>query len=146
MSSMARRAFLRFAAAAPVALPVAAKEAAASMGLQGALGAGAQIGMGLAGQTVGYADNCKDASPINHVDWLKQRMTDLLSDENLERIRMQEAAQLSRLDPDLASMRSVSPSFARHRQIDRNVNRAVESQKRWLNADLARSLKGKLGL
>lgn len=145
MTSMARRAFLRFAAAAPVALPVAAKEAAAGMGLQGLLG-GASFGANMPEMgcnTVGYP---KDAcAPVNAADWLKQRLTELMSDESMERMRNDAKHSARYLDPDLASMRSVSPSFAYGRQIDRHVDRRIAGERKWMERD-AKHIARKLGL
>jgi hypothetical protein len=146
MSSMARRGFLRFMAAAPVALPVAAKEAAAGMGLQGLLG-GASFGTNMpeAGgcNPIGYPQDA--CAPVNAADWLKQRLTELMSDESMERMRHDAKHAARYLDPDLAAMRSVSPSFAYGRQIDRHVDRRIAGERKWMERD-AKHIARKLGL
>mgnify|MGYP001096809871 CR=1 FL=1 len=143
MTSMARRAFLRFAAAAPVALPVAAKEAAAGMGLQGALG-GAMLGK----MPVPDGMPCSPApgDVYDHATWLRQQIAELLSDEGLKSARINAREEARRLDPDLAALRSVSPAFAYQAQVDRSAARHIERQRDWMTRDLAKHLKGKIGL
>ena len=110
-----RRGFL----AAIVALPVAAKEAAGKLGLQGPLGWGVEGGL-LHGPHPGSAlASSADAESF----WQRQlrKFTTSRSQQRYRRISARQDAR--RLDPDLASMRSISPAAAYALQCDRCVAR-----------------------
>lgn len=125
--SVGRRGFLRLLAAAPVAAPVVAREAAQKAGV-------GSIGLGVgeefppsAGQNWGV--------PTDENDWVRSRMKQVLSKawEDEERESMRDWHP-SRLDPDLAASRSLSLSAAlriqRDRNIENRINRARDDAKR----------------
>lgn len=120
MSGMARRGFLKFLGAAPIAAPVVAQEAAAKMGLQAVIGAG-----GLGYNSVG---GCHPVPAGSHLDWLKTRVKELADPEYVSQVRRDIRYNISRLDPDLASMRGISPSAAFSIQLDRVVKKRIEEE------------------
>jgi hypothetical protein len=141
---MKRRAFLGFLGAAPAAAKAAGDAALRQMGfLAGSDVVGAAPPIGLAKGLVGYADQCEgqltgDANAtLNDVftpslgpfkalrRWISRngvpawKMRQLADDEYLR-------GQWRGLDPDLAVLRSVAPSWKAIKQRQRNLDRAVE--------------------
>lgn len=125
MSGMARRNFLKFLGAAPIAAPVVAQEAAAKMGLRSALGAAGGLG---GSRPVGYAGECPVPDGGSHLDYLKTRLTRLLDPSYAEDMRRDIRGSVTTLDADLASMRGISPSAALSIQIDRIVKRNIDQE------------------
>lgn len=117
--SVARRGFLRLMAAAPVAAPVVAREAAQKAGVT-ALGYGMPMGGGQPGQSVGGGN-----------DWIRDWAKDVFSAAWKE-ARWQEIRSnpVGALDPDLASSKSLSLSSAVRIQRERNFARMIESERR----------------
>jgi hypothetical protein len=124
MANVARRSFLKLIGVAPIAAPVAAQEAAAKMGLRSMLGAAGGLG---GGRLVGYAQECAPATG-SHLDYLKSRLTRLLDPSYAEDMRRDIRGSITHLDPDLASMRGISPSAAMSIQLDRIVKRNIEQE------------------
>lgn len=123
---MKRRSFLSLLATGPVAAPVAAQEAARKMGL---VGLGSLGGLQSIERNVGTAD-CVP-KPIAEKEWTLTRWSQFWSDEerNYRILRAKDEARI--LDPDLASMRSVSPCGAYSIQRDRVLNRIERSELSW---------------
>lgn len=114
--SLARRAFLRIVAAAPMAAPVIAREAAQKAGIS-AVGAASQFATG------GYG-----ASPAIDNDWVKKWVSEVFTSEwRDERWREIAGSSVGALDPDLASSKSLSLSAAIHIQRQRRFKREVAS-------------------
>jgi hypothetical protein len=129
-----RRGFLKLLGMAPVAGPVAAKEAAASMGLEGAIGGISMVG-GMA-----------PASPsgLGPADWIQEQIREHLSGEANEGYQRMAEERARRLDADLASFRSVSPAWAYRKQIDREYQREVGRQESWLRRSARKHGLGRL--
>lgn len=135
MSGMARRSFLKFLPAAVASAPVAAQEAAAKMGLTGLASAGGlERAIGHAGQPVSDAG-------YNHLKWLKDRLAQYADPEYIARLHKDARRHITRLDPDLASMRGISPSAAFSIQVEREVEKTIEAET-W---SLRRSIKEATG-
>ena len=131
-----RRGFLKLIGAAPIALPVAAKEAAVSMGLSGPLGAGA----GMA-NTIGYATSIggpMPCDPASEGDYLRSRLAEIMSPQNLSRFRQEAKHEARMLDADIAAMRSISPSAAFSMQIERAVQKRIEQERSWIDQSIAK--------
>jgi hypothetical protein len=126
---MKRRSFLRLIGAAPIAAPVIAQEAAGKMGLQ-AIGT-AYAGMELSG-TADYNPVKEAVSPVNEGEWVRSEIAQFFSEPQRRNRRESIGSNITRLDPDLASMRSVSPSFAYSRQVDRTMARAERRETSWM--------------
>lgn len=115
--SLARRGFLRLIAAAPVAAPVMAREAASRAGVA-ALGSGYPM--------------CDPAVPSQNSegDWVtsvaKKVFSKAWEDEQRERVGKW---SVSILDPDLASSRSLSLSAAMRLQRERNIERYIANER-----------------
>ena len=130
-----RRGFLKLIGAAPVALPVAAKEAAVSMGLSG------PIGVGAAGQMAGYANSVGFPTPNDpngEATYLKERLAEIMNPDNLRRLRSEARHEARQLDADIAAMRSISPSAAYAMQIERVVERRVREERNWIDKGIDR--------
>lgn len=119
-----RRGFLKLLGMAPVAGPVAAKEAAVSMGLEGVIAGASMVGGAM-----------PSGSPIasGEVDWLRERIRDHVSGESDAEYKANARHDARRLDPDLAALRSVSPAWAYTRQVERAYQRNRQSQETWLS-------------
>lgn len=131
MANVARRGFLALIGAAPIALPVAAKEAAAKMGMGSVLSGAASYGGGSA-LDVGYpkaGTALKGDGSI--LGYLRAELRNLTEERNVSEIRRRvlRNGEARVLDADLASMRSTSPSVAYHIQIERCVARNVERER-----------------
>jgi hypothetical protein len=137
MANVARRSFLKLIGVAPIAAPVAAQEAAAKMGLSGALALGET-----ARHYGGEVAQCLPEDPGSHRKWLLKELAELDSRERRSEYRRQERHDARILDSDLASMRSVSPASAYSFQLDRCVDRQIEREK----ASIGRRLKQLVGL
>lgn len=119
-----RRGFLRLIGAAPVALPVAAKEAAVSMGLSGPIGAASAAHPG--GSPGAAADK----------SWVMRRLAEMYSPEKQAEFRMQARHNARVLDADIAAMRSISPSTAFTIQVEREMSRILKTETTWLERQL----------
>lgn len=120
--SVGRRGFLRLLAAAPVAAPVVAREAALKAGV---------------GNVVGYAapSMLSGASQAgltpDHGDWLKSWAVEVFSKQWEEQQRAEVMSNpVGVLDADLASSRSLSLSTAIRMQRERNFERMVKNHQR----------------
>jgi hypothetical protein len=120
--SVARRRFLRLMAAAPVAAPVVAREAAQKAGI-GAVGLGVdQFGPAVPGDGQSNASSEREWL----LGWCKRVFT---SEWEEEKRREGRNWPPSRLDPDLAASRSLSLSAAMRIQQDRNIERRIASER-----------------
>jgi len=108
----ARRGFLKLMPAAPLAATVAAKEAAATMGLSGPINA-ANAGL-VGGSSLNFVNPVTDGTP-----WFVEAMKSFMSEEAIERDRLHAKGRARILDPDLAAMRSLSPAQAYAIQVER---------------------------
>lgn len=118
---MNRRGLLKLLGAAPVAAPVIAREAATRAGVTplGALVEG--------GYPIGSAPSPSCVSEADWVtDWCRRVFTKAWADEERRQSRM---FQPQRLDPDLASSRSLSLSAALRIQRERDVERRIERER-----------------
>lgn len=116
--SVARRGFLRLIAAAPVAAPVVAREAAQKAGVT-ALGYGMPMPP-TGGQSIG-----------NGTDWIRDWTREVFSAAWKEaRWHEFKSNPVGALDPDLASSKSLSLSAAVRIQRERNFARAIEGERR----------------
>ena len=116
-----RRSFLGLLAAAPAAIPVIAKDAAAKMRLTSITGPGENHYMGEApSEAYGWGS---DAS------WIKDAIKKMFSEDAIQE-RMDHARHNARiLDGDIASMRSLSPSAAYEIQVKRCYDRLTKKEK-----------------
>ena len=125
--AVARRGFLRLLAATPVAAPLVAREAAQKAGIS-------TFAAGM--PDVPYGGSAPPSS--GEGDWIKDTCKRVFSREWEETRREQMMAYLpNRLDPDLASSRSLSLSAALLIQRARNIERNNECER----ADALRSFK-----
>lgn len=125
--SVGRRGFLRLIAAAPVAAPVVAREAAQKAGIS-------SLAAGMPEAPYGGATGAHSGEG----DWIKDTCKRVFSREWEETRREQMMTYLpNRLDPDLASSRSLSLSAALLIQRDRNIERNIECER----ADALRSFR-----
>jgi hypothetical protein len=125
-----RRSFLRLVGMAPIAAPVAAREAAASIGLKSAIGAAA---VGINSGVVGAG---LDPPAETHEQYLVRSLKEIMRPEASEEARREISTML--LDPDLASMRSMSLSAVRAIQVERLVDRTIQMRKSYLEKQLKR--------
>jgi hypothetical protein len=129
-----RRTFLRLIGAAPVAV----QEVASKMGLSSATDA-LQASGWVGGNNVGVPAH------IGHSDWASEALRSF-STPFKQREFKERAAQSARiLDPDLASLRSVSPSAAYSLQRDRCLDRVIDSERTWLEHQIEQRTKGLFG-
>lgn len=121
MAAVARRSFLRLLAAAPVALPVAAREAASKAGLT-ALGYGMPIAP--SGASAGHSVRSGN-------DWIKDwAATAFSSAWKADRWEDFRNGPVGALDTDLACSRSFSMATAIRIQRQRNFERSVTAEQR----------------
>ncbi len=120
-----RRKFLKFAGAAPVAIPVAAKEAAVKMGL----GSAPTLTM-LGNYNAGYPISAAIDAPSSELDYLCDQLKQTVEDK--QDIFRETKRDLIRMDADLAALRSVSPSWVGMRLVEREAARRIESRTSWL--------------
>lgn len=124
-----RRGFLRLIGAAPVAAPVALKEAAVSMGLSGPIGMGAAALGGIPANG-GY--------PIGpDKGWLMKQLTELYSPQKQDEFHQQARHMARVLDADIAALRSISPARAYQMQIERAVAQLTANEKSWIERRLS---------
>ena len=128
--SVGRRGFLRLLAAAPVAAPVVAREAAQKAGV-------GVVGLGI--DQYASPGSCGSSPSNDEGVWLTDWCRRVLSKEwEAEKRREGKTWLPSRLDPDLASSRSLNLSAALRIQQDRDIERRIrrereEAQSRYLS-------------
>lgn len=126
--TVARRSFLRLLAAAPVAAPVVARDAAAKAGI-------GAVGLGIDNYGPPVSGQCYPAEPASEREWIAGNIKRVLSKawEQEQRDSMRHWYP-SRLDPDLAASRSLSLSAAlrlqRERDVESNIDRERADAKR----------------
>lgn len=119
--AVARRGFLRLLGAAPIALPVAAREAASKVGVS-------TLGYGM--PSSGFAQGCVPSSGDDK-GWIKQWAIDAFSlAKRAERWEEIKDNPVGALDPDLACSRSLSMSAAIRIQRQRNFERSIAGEQR----------------
>lgn len=136
-----RRMFLKAAVAAPVAVPVAAKDAAIKMGMGNAKIAGEGVALNSAsgwGGLGGLADN--------ELRWLQDELAEALGSDGSDHRYELKAGGIGRLDHDLAALRSVSPAWAETIQVERTVKRTRERRISNLQKRIAFRTKKSMGL
>lgn len=125
-----RRGFLKLLGAAPIAAPVVAKDAAQKIGLEGALG----------GNIGPHFDGPMGVPDGDHRSWIKKALSRFWSPAQ-KRQRAESAEWMARrLDPDLASMRSLSPAAAYRIQYERCCGRIDQRARQNLLDQLEESL------
>lgn len=114
--SVGRRGFLRLLGAAPVALPVVAREAATKAG----------VGSGFSPDLLGTSAQVPMSGGTTEGEWITSVCKRVFSKdwEAEERERMKRW-HVGSLDPDLASSRSLSLSAAVNIQRQRNIERRI---------------------
>jgi hypothetical protein len=118
--SVGRRGFLRLLAAAPVAAPVVAREAAQKAGVT-SLGLGAELAsQGISGPSP-YGGEKEWVS-----SWCREVLSKGWADERRKAIL---SSSVGRLDPDLASSRSLSLSAAMRMQRERDAERSIANER-----------------
>lgn len=135
---LARRRFLSLLGAAPAAIPVIAREAAAKLGLEGALGGtiSSSIPLGLGG-----------VPPDPSSEPWPQRALRMFWRPTQRRERRNTVEwQARRLDPDLASMRSISPSAAYQLQRSRCAARVEHEAMASIKEHMAEEAAERMGL
>ena len=131
-----RRRFFGVLAAAPAAVPVVLKEAASKLGLEGALG----------GSIAGGASGTPAMPQPAGGNWVKKAIKNFWS-KSSKRERAQTVEwQSRRLDPDLASLRSISPAAAYQIQRGRYQVRVEEQSWEYLQDTLHEQLSNGAGL
>lgn len=127
--------------AAPVAAPMAAKAAILEA-------SGASLGLGsLAGGAVlnNHHDATPQFTPISTGDYisvLKDRLAECLSPEY--KLREFKDEVVTRLDPDIAAMRSISASAMIAIQKERNIDRYITRRARSISEEIEKMGKKKL--
>lgn len=118
-----RRGFLRILAAAPVAGPVVARDAAKRAGV-------ASVGIGVDQFVPGSSGRSSPSVHDGEREWLIGWCKSVFSAEwEAEKRREGKNWQPSRLDPDLASSRSLSLSAAMRIQQDRDIERRISRER-----------------
>lgn len=137
MIHASRRKILALFTAAPAALPVAIKEAAEKAGIASITDLPPAADYGFA-ETAGPSMDW-DA----HIKWLKDRFTRVSSDhQRFDRLRRAEE-QAHRLNPNLASLRSVSPAAAYSIEVERQMKLLEERDRIKTNLEIADALRRK---
>jgi hypothetical protein len=128
----ARRGFLKLMPAAPLAATVAAKEAAASMGLSGPLNAMSYLG------NVGMAGYGSGPPTMSNTPWFVDAYKNFMSPDTIEQHRASAKGQARLLDADIAAMRSISPAQAYAMQVDRCFERLRKQEKSFIDKEMER--------
>lgn len=127
--TMTRRLFARALGAAPIAAQALAKMGAG----KDTLLSGPSYPSSL--PPVGYSSPSYDTPDYfkENIASLTRRLLAGLNEDELRECRLQ---AMSRLDPDLASMRSFSASALIAMQFERNKERQLAARNRWLTSDI----------
>lgn len=123
---MNRRGFLGLLGATPFAAKKAAAEAVSSLvGISGPMaipsGGDVPASLGSLSSSRGGPDD---------VEWATKQLSRFLNPKNLERMRKN--IVVTRLDPDLASMQSMSLSARMAIQKERRLQETIDSERSWL--------------
>ena len=135
MKDASRRKFFGVVAA----VPVVATAAAARIGLVSAATPIAGGGSLLSGSAINHGYGVP--TPMGWSDHIKHQLKEFWSPEAKLNREREAACAAKVLDPDLASMRSLTPSAAYHIQCKRMTKRIEESRLADLNSQLSRALK-----
>ena len=127
MSTLTRRLFMKCIPAAPVAAKEAAKKMGMEIGTRSVNGVGIPLG------------NCFTSSEVStsRTDYIRKRLRDLVGDRDQARITDHAKLSARQIDPDIAAMRSISPSFAFVVQLERCQKRIEASERQSLLWELA---------
>ncbi|MEW5705114.1 MAG: twin-arginine translocation signal domain-containing protein [Pseudomonadota bacterium] len=123
---LSRRRALKALAVAPAAVPVVAKDAAVKMGL-------GDVAMS-AGIPARYNAPIVATDEASHI---RAQLKSLLGGEGRSRAIESARGALSRMDSDLASLRSVSPAWVLTVQAERTADRYLAAERRWLQERLS---------
>lgn len=115
---MKRRSFLAALVSAPAVAPVALREATAAAGVK-------PLGFGFAGENAVPSPS----APGSNLPWMVERLKELEAADAFDQY-FANMDQPSRLDPDLASSRSLSLSAALLIQRRRDAQRALDRSRR----------------
>jgi hypothetical protein len=143
MANVARRAVLKMMGVAPIAAPIAAQEVAAKMGTGTLIG-----GAHALAKKARYADEAcaTEISPISTAQRVLNYREDLAfwkSEDRRKVLRSQYRRAQVNLDPDLASLNSVTPAAARAIQIDRLIDEEIGERVSMIEKWIAEALAGK---
>jgi hypothetical protein len=131
-----RRGFLAAIGFAPIAAPVMAKEAAAKMGM----------GIRLNDGPIGIPTISGGSFDQDQTSWLKKHLMRFDTEAGRRELDEQVRYVARTLDPDLASMRSVSPAFAYAQQRHRCMKR-LDAERRWnVTNQIAEAAQRSIGL
>ena len=143
MIHASRRKILSLFAAAPAALPVAVKEIAAKAGIgsvtdlapvHAASAMAPDYAVGAGPDGMGWDGNIR---------WLKHRLS-AVNTEHQRYHRRRRAEELAhRLNPNLASLRSVSPAAAYRIEVERRMKDLEEDDRKSANLELLEALRQK---
>jgi hypothetical protein len=119
---MNRRSILKAIGLAPVAAPVIAREAAS------------KAGIGVFDLGMAYPSDCVQGSAAlgkeaSYREWILSQIKDVFSQSYRDQIARSYGRGITRLDPDLASSRSLSLSSAIRIQRDRLIDQEIERAK-----------------
>ncbi len=127
---MLRRSFLKGLVAAPVAAPVMARDAASAAGISPPLNTPPFKLDAVRAMTGAQTPAALDGS---FVDYVRDELKRITSPEWENRTRAESARSVTRLDPDLASSKSLSLSAAIRLQAKRDADRRIEEVRgHWL--------------
>lgn len=124
-----RRGFLALLGTAPIAAPVALKEAAAQMGVVSSAGPLAVHTADLIG-----ASACQPS--IGNNSWVAEAIKQLASPQKQAEFNERAKRDARLLDPDLAACRSLSVSAAYRLQVERCRKRIEANERSWLLSQL----------
>lgn len=131
-----RRGFLGLLASAPLAARAVADQAAAKMGLSTAF----DTSNAVYGQSMGVPMPAR----ADGGSWVRQALADMMTDRSRQQRRDQAREEARVLDPDLASMRSLSPSAAYAIQRKRSYQRITDRERKYLNWQLEDVARGEM--
>lgn len=140
MIHASRRKILSLFAAAPAALPVAIKEIAEKAGI----GSAAALAPGPSEQPmVSDYTAFPDSNWDGQLRWLKHRIGTIDTEHQRHHRRRRAEQEAYRLNPNLASLRSVSPAVAYRIEVERRIKVLENEDRKSANLELAEALRQK---
>lgn len=140
MIHASRRKILSLFTAAPVALPVAIKEAAERAGI----GSAAALAPVPSEQPmVSDYTVAPERDWSGQIRWLKHRLGVVDTEHQRYHRRRRAEQDAHRLNPNLASLRSVSPAVAYRIEVDRRLRRLEEEDRQTATLELAEAMRQK---
>ena len=134
MIHTSRRKILALFAAAPAALPVAVKEAAEKAGIGSAATMAPVVDHGMA---------LPGPSWDGQIKWIKDRLLNLGSQQNAYNRHCRAEEQAHRLNPNLASLRSISPAVAYRIEYERQIKKLEERDHKETSFQLVEAMRQK---